>query len=78
MVTHKHARESDCRDMKQVKSKRITWHGPFVCVAILKTEKAFVPYVHSSPPSLPPFLPSLSSLPRCCLFARMPRYGTCG
>jgi hypothetical protein len=23
-----------------------TWHGPFVCVAILKSEKALVPHVH--------------------------------
>ena len=31
-----------------MKSETITWEGPFVCVAVLKTEKALVPYVHSN------------------------------
>jgi hypothetical protein len=30
-----------------VKTERIEWKGPFVCVAVLKTEKAIVPYVHT-------------------------------
>ena len=30
-----------------VKTERVEWKGPFVCVAVLKTEKAIVPYVHT-------------------------------
>jgi hypothetical protein len=46
LLTHSRALLTHSRALLQ--EVNIEWRGPFVCVAILKTEKALVPYVHSS------------------------------